>query len=1640
MADYGIVPGTGALGLDWPDNHTLPQGKRGAISSAGWTEGNEGFPQQTFLGASLRTFSVSAGFGDSTSTLSVDVVNDEYNKSDQLGIGSGDDVYHNGIQDTFRPPVVGTPVFFKFGKNFATIEQAFRKTFDTLYNKTTIPPNIDFPTYTTNGEITTAPANHYLRSFVGAGATQVNTWVDKSSLLDHTNPYRGKDHFAFGGILQSYTENRTTESGPLYSLQVSDPREILTNAVVLLNNYQGTTYNNKNLFNAYGFLEYDVSDDLLEDLEGTPAIGTTGDPNYIAAMPNPDLISKDILTKEVDNTGNITYIGDDTYNFNVRPFGIDNLPAVLPITGQGFSRRGDQGIPWYRVNQALTAMFNYDGTLPKEYVDAGFGGTIDFRGYKYVVDFSGIPLDKIPKMYFMNFDQLDMLALAQELCDVISHDLFVSLLPVINHPNVQWLYDYNQYQIQQGNNTNVITGIIRVDAIDRSKQPEYGAIKSYLDNLTQRGIEIQNRDIGFELSNVTTDKFVVGAQEVHMYYFTNNKDRNNTQLRRKTDGLPNDHELLEEEQWNLKTSLKQQILPFYGFLGENAVTIPRGFGSYQQIMLDTTALNAFGVGNYYIATELELRMALKGYKDWADLLASYDEIYIEDIAEDKEFYKALQSAPDFSDAVALSDIFDKSRQKRQAAIDQCVISSIDFPFAGTDFANVVEYCEFTYDPHGDYGADAITKLQNGKYAVTVPRCVFNSDRNFMGDDGYPASPCAPPYGYPLYYKRAEKIGIPQGGAASFVNAQTNISTNNEELQKRLKKKLGNEAAQWNDDKLVEKTNAKIRDLVKDENLFYDNTSAAFGGFRTLRYLNKDQEKELEVITDLMAELQGLLEGVISIKNVTDDNTKLIKQIKELGLDGVANSKKVYEFIKGVAEENLGKKFLVKIPKACNLKYSEQISHTQPPPSFQPLLPSNQANHGWDIEGGPFGFKPQPINSDTTYTNSSVFSTEINGLLVQNLAGDREIFSHYLDADAKGKYTYGALKGNFNPISEKWDFNYQPSTQGGFFDFALFDRNLSFTESSSLEDSELPPGTQQQLIPKDLSNFVSDGRIKCFARYDHSEWLDLSSVSKNSLTQQKIVAGAMVPDILEELDNTNPNPSKGATLDRIGEIQGGQELPPSVAFVACEIDEKLYMAPKTHTSGVFVYGRKTKFVPNALPPLPDGKKMKFQELLPIFTLAENGGTDGTNVDNVDFKRIYNQGLNAYIVDTEKQNLDSEHVYALVTVPGRIKPTVESRYLDGVAYTQNPHKIKHSMTQDVTRGPAGFDKPPPAVIKETPVMKVDCNDVPKVISTLSYAQKQQAIAVDNAGKGSRNPVVVAQSQPSPVYPDIVAIPLMSMERCYGPWRSATTNSILAGNNNPRDKFSDIGGKIEFLKDENIAPWNYAGYQLMNEAGKLQAEFSNSLLLFSERGGFAIPEAPTGVSLATALKSGGPLVTSINVDIGDSISTTIKMDLYTSRFGKLQKQKELAIAGISRERQKIIDRNNKAIRTGLGKASTGRDFLAPIRGIGEALERVAESTSNSVQNHIELVSKQNDAVAADGTRVGKQTIVANTVDQTNVPQGGAGQNPYGPTTATSVPITDVVMVSDNHARRSNGFPNMLHANEGLQEDINSPATGEE
>ena len=494
------------------------------------------------------------------------------------------------------------------------------------------------------------------------------------------------------------------------------------------------------------------------------------------------------------------------------------------------------------------------------------------------------------------------------------------------------------------------------------------------------------------------------------------------------------------------------------------------------------------------------------------------------------------------------------------------------------------------------------------------------------------------------------------------------------------------------------------------------------------------------------------------------------------------------------------------------------------------------------------------------------------------------------------------------------------------------------------NTKAPYAQLQLLAPYDLQNFVQEnGRLKAYVRFDNSEYLDFSQVGANNVAQQIMSDGSkFIPDIMNDMDNLAGD-DKVFFDDIKARSENQNTKPRSIAFVKCEIDEKFYLLPQLTIMNQEVFGRNINWVPNVQPyklieippvtrdpnycPPPEycGSQNNIEQpcptlalakpyALPIFNLGENGGSDDTHVPLLEFRRYYPQGLEAALIDTFQANLGSEHVYAIIKLPGRVVPTKDQRYLDGPKQAANGASLKHILTLDVVRGPEGFDKPAPISRKKS---KFKCEDFP-IIDTFLDAEiaMQQSF---NAAAWANPELHIGFTSPSPVYPNLVVLPLMSMERCYGPWMSS---SIVNGKNSTI-RYSDIGGKVEFSKNENLAPWNYGGYQLMNEAGALEAQFSNSLLLLSERGGFVIPDAPTGIALAKTLQAGGPLVTSISVDIADSIKTTVRMDLYTPRFGRLQKQKEGAIAKIVRERQKIIDLNNSMVRQGLGKAFSTVDL---------------------------------------------------------------------------------------------------------------------
>ena len=1542
-----IVNGSGANPLMWPSSGAIPT----SYSAGGWTYGNEGIAQQTFLGASIKSFSMKGGFGAGTSSVSINLVEDKYNKSDGLTYGLGDDVYHNGARDSFAPPVVGSPVFFKFGKHMATVTEAFTPTLDILYGqslfeKSRNPVDLLYSSYATpeafgpsdevaigsDGKIFQRPSDTAFFSGVKGGTgfsgSGNNIWINEYRKIYGQD--RGRDHLAFGGILQNTNENKSATGGPAYSVNVVDPREILSNVSVILKDYAGSNYGQQNMLNVYGFLEYDPSDALKQKLEAK--------------------YDKSLLVKKVRPDGAV-FFGDtmesgipDLYvsknQTSVQP---NRDPLVFPVTGEGMSRRSEKGMPFYRITQSIDALLSYNGKLFDEYKDA-FGTQINFRGFNYVIDFSGLPLGLIPNMYTVDFAQTDLLSLCQEICDVVNRDLFVSLLPVIKHPYCSWLHAYNEDRIYNGDVGNVIAGIIRIDSIDRSAEPEYGAVELYLETLTSAGVEITNRDLGYELTNNPVDKFVVGAQETKLHYFNAGQDRDLNELRRKKFGVPNLASAKLQQQWDLKTSLDQQILPFYGFLGKDVVTIPRGWGAYQQILLDARSLAAHGVDNYYVATEMELRAALVSYERWKEFLLLYSEVYMESLEED-----------DFIEAALINTVtIDTS--------DEAVVER----------ANKI-------------GTTAREGLSNN-YSVTVPRCVWRSDKDYVNDEGLPASACSPPFGYPLYYKRAQRIGIPEAGVAKIASQIKQVFTDYASLVERLGEAEEVEElamSGWSDlmGEISEDIGAPVaskeeneksaRDLIE----WYNKVNGFFNTIKNKVVETFDIAEEVDYgnngvddptamsansVVDAVNTVKRIKNQIAVIENVIKRNCDAIKNVSRLGKKTIENSMKVYDFVKKVAEKHLGKTFLVKIPRETNLNYSTEIAVTP-----------------WgEVLSGPFGFRPEPVNKDPNYYYTAKFQTYLQKL-----------------EDDGNKYTYGALKSNFDPISDQWKHNYKPNKAGGYFDYHVNPQTILphqlFGELNVPPDAPhavrkqnrqagaeainnqlyLPPAVKSYLYPVNGTNFVEDnGRVPAYVRFDNSQFLNFKGVPSDKIFQQTVTSNPeIIADVVPELDNMDEDQFHSFDTSKIL-----AELPKTIAFVQVDVDEKLYMPPKLEEKDTVIFGRYVEDIGSMSKPRKIWNKdtCKFEYTMDYYRphwvphIATGGAGPTDSADNLpedhrgqdqvkvpwtDFKRFpeysalragdKEKKLIGNIVETNLKDVDSDHVYAIITMPGRISATIDSRMQDGPYQAFQAPTTKHYLTMDTVKIPQ-FAEP---AWKGQPTARIANLCSIAGLGTIQNAFKAYKVAMEKLSIASPE-ARIHFSAPSPVYPNMVAIPMESTERCYGPWVSSFINDASYSylDSNPRTaRYANLGGKVEFEKDENLAPWNFGGYYLLDEAGSLKAAFSNSLQLFSERGSFTYVGIPAGNSLGKALTNGGPLVTDINVDVGtNGVKTSYKMDLFTPKFGKLQKQHENLIGQVTREKQRIRDQRNLLIRNHLIQETTETEYTKEFKKYSEITSAMASN----------------------------------------------------------------------------------------------------
>jgi len=193
--------------------------------------------------------------------------------------------------------------------------------------------------------------------------------------------------------------------------------------------------------------------------------------------------------------------------------------------------------------------------------------------------------------------------------------------------------------------------------------------------------------------------------------------------------------------------------------------------------------------------------------------------------------------------------------------------------------------------------------------------------------------------------------------------------------------------------------------------------------------------------------------------------------------------------------------------------------------------------------------------------------------------------------------------------------------------------------------------------------------------------------------------------------------------------------------------------------------------------------------------------------------------------------------------------------------------------------------------------------------------------------RNGEFPIQIHPFPLYPNSSAICMKSNELTYGPWTNI-----------------GIPGPVKFIQDAGMTPWNYGGYDNMNKAALAQLADIGATNHTEESGSVTLVGAPI-VSLGDNITSAGPIVTSIELNVGDQGLTTIyRMRSQTPFYGAFSRQnaERLRRLGVAAQ---DLRRNVRSLFTRSG------DVAAIINSAGTFRSRFLASNSfdNPHQNSV-------------------------------------------------------------------------------------------
>jgi|19_taG_2_1085344.scaffolds.fasta_scaffold00068_16 hypothetical protein len=277
--------------------------------------------------------------------------------------------------------------------------------------------------------------------------------------------------FEYAGIVEGWTQKNDANGNPVYTVKLVDPRVIIENTQVIVNNFPGQTSGVWNLINAYGFIESlgdTCTSSPAQAIGGVSWLNTIGNQANSRGMVWNDVRCAISTLTAANNRPMASFFYDDWCR-DARILYVGPDPA-------------DDGYGIIERDAVITdPVFQ---TIPNANLNASF----------YLIDIREIPFT--PLYYRISGPNISLMEMISQVCQDAGCDYYVELLPFRNAGNV--------------------FKMIKVRVAVRSTQPTLGVIDDFI-AAKQAAVAKANGGIlaytkGEEIRNESTSTYLIGGE------------------------------------------------------------------------------------------------------------------------------------------------------------------------------------------------------------------------------------------------------------------------------------------------------------------------------------------------------------------------------------------------------------------------------------------------------------------------------------------------------------------------------------------------------------------------------------------------------------------------------------------------------------------------------------------------------------------------------------------------------------------------------------------------------------------------------------------------------------------------------------------------------------------------------------------------------------------------------------------------------------------------------------------------------------------------------------------------------------------------------------------------------------------------